>query len=192
MEKEYIAMIFSMLGMAVNIFSFQVKNKKPLLIFQTIGNVLFLISFIFNVSVIAVILNVIYVIRNFVYMRLDGKKGKPMYITCVILCVAFLTSYTVYTALAGHSLKENLWNFVPIIASIFGTIASACVDVNKYRMWKYGDSISCFLFNSLFGLGALGGIIGEVFNQISLAVALIRYRKKTTDTESDIEEVTEE
>ena len=59
-------------------------------------------------------------------------------------------------------------------------------------MWKYGDSISWFFFNARFGLGALGGIIGEVFNQISLAVALIRYRKKTTDTESDIEEVTEE
>ena len=186
MPKEYIAMIFSILGMAVNIFSFQVKNKKPLLVFQTIGNVLFLISFIFNVSVIAVILNVIYVIRNFVYMRLDGKKGKPMYVTCVILCIAFLVSYAIYTALAGHTLKENLWNFVPVIASIFGTIASACVDVNKYRLWKYGDSISWFFFNARFGVGALGGIIGEVFNQISLAVALIRYRKKTIETEDHI------
>ena len=68
MNNEHIAMIFSILGMLVNIVSFQVKNKKPLLVFQTIGNVLFLISFIFNVSAIAVILNVIYVVRNFIYM----------------------------------------------------------------------------------------------------------------------------
>ena len=178
MTNQQIAMIFSILGMLVNIVSFQVKNKKPLLIFQTIGNVLFLISFIFNVSAIAVILNIIYVVRNFVYMKLDGKRGKPMYVTCGLLCLAFLTSYTVYTLIAGHSLAENLWNFVPVAASIFGTIASACVDVNKYRMWKYGDSFCWLFFNSRFGLGSLGGILGEVFNQISLTVGIVRYRKK--------------
>ena len=183
MTNEIWAMIFSILGMLVNIVSFQVKNKKPLLVFQTIGNVLFLISFIFNSSGIAVILNVIYVTRNFIYMRLDGKRGKPMYITCAILCVAFIVSYTVYTLVAGLTPKENLWNIVPVAASIFGTIASACVDVNKYRLWKYGDSFCWLFFNARFGLGALGGVIGEVLNQISLTVGLIRYRKKN---ESDV------
>lgn len=189
MTNEHIAMIFSVLGMLINIFSFQVKNKKPLLVFQTIGNVLFLISFIFNVSAIAVIVNVIYVVRNFVYMRLDGKRGKPMYVTCAALCVAFILSYTVYILIADHSLSENLWDFVPIAASIFGTVASACIDVNKYRMWKYGDSFCWLFFNARMGLGALGGIIGEVLNQISLTVGIIRYRNKTSDaTEKTIEQ----
>lgn len=178
MTDQHIAMIFSILGMLVNIVSFQVKNKKPLLFLQMVGNVLFLISFVFNASGIAVILNVIYIARNLVYMKLDGKKGKSMYVTCAILCVAFLTAYAVYTAVAGLSLTENLWNFAPVAASIFGTIASACIDVNKYRIWKYGDSWCWFFFNARFGLGALGGIAGEVFNQISLTVGIIRYRKK--------------
>ena len=182
MTNEQIAMIFSILGMLINIVSFQVKNKRPLLVFQTIGNILFLISFIFNVSVIAVILNVIYVVRNFVYMKLDGKQGKTMHVTCAILCATFLASYVVYTAIAGHSLNENLWNFVPVAASIFGTVASACVDVNKYRMWKYGDSFCWLFFNARFGLGAIGGVIGEVLNQISLTVGIIRYRKRDKKT----------
>ena len=184
MSNEYIAMIFSVLGMLVNIISFQVKNKKPLLFFQTVGNVLFLISFIFNVSAIAVILNVIYVVRNFIYMKLDGKQVKPMYITCIALCFAFIISYAVYTLVAGHTLTENLWNFVPVAASIFGTIASACFDVNKYRMWKYGDSFCWLFFNARFGLGALGGILGEILNQISLTVGIIRYSKKKNEASS--------
>ena len=189
MTNQHIAMIFSILGMLVNIVSFQVKNKKPLLLLQTVGNVLFLISFVFNMSGIAVILNVIYVVRNFVYMKLDGKKGKPMYVTCAILCAAFLVAYAVYTAVAGLNLSENLWNFAPVAASIFGTLASACVDVNKYRMWKYGDSWCWFFFNARFGLGALGGIAGEVFNQISLTVGIIRYsKKKKAETEITAEE----
>ena len=177
MTNEQIAMIFSILGMLVNIVSFQVKNKKPLLIFQTIGNVLFLISFVFNVSTIAVILNIIYIVRNFVYMRLDGQSGKPMYIACAMLSASFIVSYIAYTLIAQHDLTENLWNFMPVAASIFGTVASACVDVNKYRMWKYGDSFCWLFFNARFGIGAIGGVVGEVLNQISLTIGIIRYRK---------------
>ena len=184
MTNQIWAMIFSIFGMLVNIVSFQVKDKKPLLIFQTIGNVLFLISFIFNASGIAVILNVIYVTRNFIYMKLDGQRGKKMYVTCAILCGAFIVSYSVYTIFAGLDPKENLWNVVPVAASIFGTIASACVDVNKYRMWKYGDSFCWLFFNARFGIGALGGVIGEVLNQISLTVGIIRYRKKEPNNSS--------
>ena len=187
MTNEHWGMIFSILGMIVNIVSFQVKNKKPLLVFQTIGNVLFLISFIFNASGIAVILNVIYVTRNFIYMKLDGKHGKPMYVTCAILCGAFILAYSVYTIFAGLDPKENLWNIVPVAASIFGTIASACVDVNKYRLWKYGDSICWLCFNARFGIGALGGVLGEILNQISLTVGIIRYRKRKDGPLSSVE-----
>ena len=189
MTDQHIAMIFSILGMLVNIISFQVKNKKPLLLLQTVGNILFLISFVFNMSGMAVILNVIYVVRNFVYMKLDGKKGKSMYVACAILCAAFIGAYAVYTALAGLSLTENLWNIAPVAASIFGTLASACIDVNKYRMWKYGDSWCWFFFNARFGLGALGGIAGEIFNQISLTVGIIRYRKKSREVLEEAESV---
>ena len=62
----------------------------------------------------------------------------------------------------------------------------ACTDVNKYRMWKYGDSFCWLFFNARFGLGAIGGVIGEVLNQISLTVGIIRYRKKDEEiAESD-------
>ena len=110
-------------------------------------------------------------------MYLDGKTGRIMYVTCISLCAAFLITYGLYTAFANLSLKENLWNFAPVAASIFGTIAAANTDVNKYLMWKYGDSYCWLFFNARFGLGALGGVIGEVFNQISLTVGIIRYRK---------------
>ena len=180
MTDKMWAMIFSILGMLMNIIGFQAKGKKTLLLFQTLGSTLFLISFIFNASGMAVILNVIYLIRNFVYMYLDDK---PQYnkLLCIVLSSVFLISYIVYTLCANLSARENLWNLAPIIASLFGTVAAACTDVNRYRMWKYGDSFFWLFFNARFGLGALGGVIGEVFNQISLTVGIIRYRKKDTE-----------
>ena len=114
-------------------------------------------------------------------MYLDDK---PQYnkLLCIILSSVFVISYVVYTLCAGLPPKENLWNLAPIIASLFGTVAASCTDVNKYRMWKYGDSYFWLFFNARFGLGALGGIIGEVFNQISLTVGIIRFRKKTDES----------
>ena len=179
MKNEIIAMIFSILGMAVNIVSFQMKNKRPLLVFQSIGNLLFLISFVFNGSGIAVILNVIYLIRNAIYMITEGKTNeKTDKIYCIGLCFSFALSYIVYTAFAGLPLIENLWNIAPVAASIFGTVATSYTDVNKYRMWKYGDSFCWLAFNARFGIGTLGAVVGEVFNQISLTIGIIRYRKK--------------
>ena len=181
MSNEYIGMIFSILGMIITVVSFQVKNKKPLLLLQTIGSSLYLLSYVFNGSGIGIVLNIIYLLRNFLYMYLDGKRGKIIYISCISLFAVFITSYSIYIATAGDGLIENIWSFVPVAASLFGTIAAAQNDVNKYRMWKYGDSWCWLLFNAHVGIGAIGGVIGEVFNQISLTVAIIRFRKKSSE-----------
>ena len=179
MEKEYIAMIFSILGMLVNIISFQMKNKRPILLLQSLGNALFLISFVFNQSGIAVILNVIYLARNFTYIYfLDRITDKANRIFAIVFSGAFLVAYAIYTGFAGLTLSQNLFNFLPVAASIFGTVATTASSVNGYRVWKFGDSYCWLFFNASFGLGSLGGIIGEVFNQISLVVGIFRYRKK--------------
>ncbi len=179
MSNEYIGMIFSILGMIITVVSFQVKNKKPLLLLQTIGSSLYLISYVFNGSGIGIALNIIYLFRNFLYMYLDGKKGKVIYISCAILFAVFITTYSIYAATSGDGLVENIWSFVPVAASLFGTIAATQDNVNMYRMWKYGDSWCWLLFNAHVGIGAIGGVIGEVFNQISLTVGIIRFRKKS-------------
>jgi hypothetical protein len=179
MEKQYIAMVFSILGMAVNIISFQVKNKRPLLLLQSLGNVLFLISFVFNGSGMAVILNVIYLVRNFAYILLESKMTDRLSRNLsIFISATIVASYAIYTSFAGLMLDENLWNLLPIAASLFGTVATSCNNVNHYRAWKFGDSYCWLFFNARFGIGALGGIVGEVFNQVSLIVGLIRYKKE--------------
>ena len=95
--------------------------------------------------------------------------------------VAYATSYTVYTAVAGLSLADNLWNALPVIGALFGTIGTilASKSVNLYRAWKYGDSICWLSFNIHIGLGAIGGIICEILTLISLTVGILRFKEKT-------------
>ena len=184
MTNEQIGMILSLLGMAVTILSFQAKGKNGLLVMQTIGTALYLASYVFSDGGIAVILNVIYLARNFLFMYLKDGNKRARYITCIVLCSCYAVSYVVYTIAAGKPLDANLWNLLPIIGAFFGTIALVQTNVNRLRCWKYGDALSWLAFNGRIGLGALGGIIGEILNIISLTVGIIRHKNAYNDKEN--------
>ena len=179
--NEIIGMTLSLMGMTVNIISFQVKNKVPLLILQTVGSMLFMISYVFSDGGMAIALNVLMLIRNFLFMYLSKKRGKVIVIAVIVLCISYVITYAIYTVVAKESLWDNVWNFFPVLAAFFGTISFANSNVNRLRIWKYGDSISWLIYNSHIGWGALGGILGEILNLISLTVGIIRYREKKTE-----------
>ena len=85
----------------------------------------------------------------------------------------------------GKSFSVNLWNLCPIIGAFFGTVALVQGDVNSLRKWKYGDSISWLAFNIHIGIGAMGGIIGEILNILSLTIGVIRYQKGNIASEEN-------
>lgn len=187
MTNEQIGMILSLLGMAVTIASFQARKKPMLLLLQSIGSSFFLVSYIFSGGGIAIFLNVIYLIRNFLYTRLDGREKKIRSIVCGVLCAGYIVTYAVFTPLAGLEMAENLWNLLPVIGAVFGTIAAMQTDMIKLRLFKIGDSLSWLAYNSHIGLGAIGGILGEVLNQFSIYIGIwrtVRERKRNRSSEA--------
>ena len=180
--NETIAMVISIIAMVFIVLSFQIKNKIPLFLVQIIGMLLFMASYFFNASGIGVIINAINLTRNVIYILIKENNRKLERLTCICLMVAYVASYAVYTAVAGFSLTDNLWNALPVIGALFGTIGTllASKSVNLYRAWKYGDSVSWLSFNIHIGLGAIGGILCEIFTLISLTVGILRFREKKT------------
>lgn len=177
MKNEWIGMILSLIGMAVTIASFQARKKRMLLLLQSIGSAFYLVSYIFSGGGIAIFLNVIYLTRNFLYSRIDGCSRKTRYLVCAGLCAAYVITYGVFTAVKGPAGMENFWNLLPIIGSIFGTIAALQTDMIRLRVLKAGDSLVWLAYNAHIGLGALGGILGEVLNQISIWTAVAREKR---------------
>ena len=177
MNSEIIGMILSLIGMAITIVSFQARKKAMLLLLQSIGSAFYLVSYIFSGGGIAIFLNVIYLTRNFLYTRIDSCSKKVRYGVCAGLCSAYVITYGIFTAISGTQGMENLWNLLPIIGSIFGTVAALQVDMIRLRLLKVGDSLSWLAYNGYIGLGALGGILGEILNQISIWVAIAREKK---------------
>ena len=84
--------IISILAMAVTIVSFQMKTRKQILLFQTAGSTLFLISFILLGSWAAACLNVVFIIRNIVFYFSVDKKWAQHQIWLYILLAAVIAA----------------------------------------------------------------------------------------------------
>ena len=178
MTDEIIAMILSLIGMTITVISFQMKEKKNLLIFQSAGTVFYLVSYIFAEGGVAVWLNCIFLIRNFIYMNIDKCRKHIRFLVCGLLCLGCISVFAGFILTTDLSLSDYMWSFLPIIGGIFGTIAVVNTNVNRLRAFKLGDSMSWLSYNIHIGIGALGGIIGEVLNISSIVLALIRFSKK--------------
>ncbi len=182
--EKIIAMVLSIAGMLVTVVSFQTRKKRTLLLFQTGGTALYLVSYFFSEGGIAVALNVVYLVRNVLFMAFHDKSKTLMRCTAACLCVSYVGIYAVYAAVIETQVSVILWYLLPVAGALFGTCAVVCGNVNALRAWKMGDSACWLAYNIHIGLGALGGILGEILNLISQTVGILRFRaKEKTDTD---------
>ena len=159
--------VLSILGMILTILSFQMKTRKQIIVMQTAGSALFLLSYLFLKSWAAVYLNVVFLIRNIVFYFSGEKKWAQNKLWLGILLLAVV---------AAGSVGLRSWlDLLPIIGSVFGTVAMYMKNENMLRILKLGDSPCWLIYNCT--VPSTGGIICEIFNIVSIVVGLVRYKK---------------
>ncbi len=180
MTNEIIGMILSLFGMCANVLSFQVRKKSALLTVQTAGSLLFSLAFFFSGAGIGGIMNILLLIRNIVFMVIGDREGRGIYAAVFALCLSYITGLLVYNILLAPdaALSDKLWNIFPVLGGIVGTVAFSVSRLNLLRKIKLGDSVCWLLYNSHIGIGALGGILCEVFSIVSIGIALLRFSEK--------------
>lgn len=167
MTNEIIGQILSILGMALTILSFQFKTKKHILLMQSLGSAFFLASYVVLGSWPAVYLNVVFLLRNTVfYFSGDAKWAKSKVWPYLLIALVII---------AGSIGVKTYLDILPVVGSIFGTLAASFKNENMFRLFKLGDSPCWLVYNA--SIPSLGGTVCEVFNLISIIVGLIRYRK---------------
>ncbi len=188
--NEIIAMILSLVGMCFNVLSFQVRKKITLLLVQTAGSLVFSISYIFADGGFGAVLNITFLARNILLMIVGDRKGAPMIASVVGLCVAYITGYCIYSFVfnADAPTSDFIWNAVILLGAFIGTIGMSFSNLNLFRAIKLGDSACWLAFNSNIGLGALGGILTEIFSICSIFIALFRFRKKKDEPRQALQE----
>ena len=159
--------IASIIGMGLTILSFQMKTRKQIIMLQTIGSAFFLLSYLLLESWAAVYLNIVFLIRNTVfYFSKDQKWAQHKAWLVVLLCAVIAAGFVGF---------RSWLDLLPIVGSIFGTVAMYMKKENMLRLLKLGDSPCWLIYNCT--VPSVGGIICEVLNMASIVVGLVRYKK---------------
>lgn len=165
--REIFGQVASIIGMILTIASFQMKTRKRIIVFQTVGSSFFLISYFLLGSWTGVYMNVIYLSRNFVfYYRKDKEWAKSKWWLVLFLAGAIL---------AGILGFRSTIDILPIFGAIFATIAMYMPHENMLRLLNLLASPCWLVYN--INLPSTGGMICEIFNMVSVIIGLIRYRK---------------
>lgn len=160
--------ILSLIAMFLTMASFQMKTRKQIIIMQTLGSGLFMISYLFLESWSAVYLNGIFLVRNTIfYFGKDKKWAQHKLWLPVMMCAV------VAAGLAGF---RGWWDLLPVVGSVIGTLAMYMASENTLRALKLFESPCWLVYNCT--VPSTGGIICEACNIVSIVVGLIRFRKK--------------
>ena len=176
-----LAQIIGILGMAMNVISYQAKKQRNIILIQFFGSLFFTINMFMLSAYTGALMNLIGVIRAYAYANKD-KILKFKYINLnlinIIFIVAFLLSYILVFALFGKPFNaiNVIIEFLPIIAMIVTTLAFSKQSAKSVRRAVFISSPSWLTYNC-FNF-AIGGIICEVFTLTSAIIAMIRFKKE--------------
>ena len=179
---EIAAQVISILGMSMNVLSYQQKNKKTVIAFQFFGGAFFAISFFMLGAIVGSIMNIIAVIRAIVYMnkeKLHTDRIEWVYAFCAIFFISYALTFTVIGK--EPSAKNLILEMLPIIGMIATTISFRLEGAKEVRRLGLISAPAWLTYN-IFCF-SLGGILCEIFGMVSIFVGMARFdfkrRKKT-------------
>ena len=167
MKPEILGQIVSIVGMALTILSFQLKTRKQILLFQSLGSSLWLLSYLLLGTWAGVYINGFFIVRNVIFYFRKDKKWAQSIVWLPIMVVASIG--------AGALGYQTPWDLLPIIGAVIGTFSMYMSNENMLRLLKLGESPCWLVYNC--SIPNIGGIICELCSLTSLVVGLIRYRK---------------
>ncbi len=178
------------IGILFMTISVQFNTHGKIMLFKTLGTLMFVIQYFFLGAYTGMILDFIGIIRNFIFAEnvKKGKDNKPWIIgfTIFTIIVGVITIILTWNKLVGNmSSITNNYTIMTILAvtlSIFSIIAKSLTtvayglkDPHKLRCLNFPSSTLWLVYNSIYF--SLSGVANEIFVMSSIIVAEIRYKK---------------
>lgn len=191
------------IGILFMTISVQFNTHGKIMIFKTLGTLMFVIQYFFLGAYTGMILDLIGIIRNVIFAEnvKKGKDNKPWIIgfTIFTIIVGILTIILTWDKLvqkmgyltANHTLMVIIaltLSIFSIIAKSLTTVAYGLKDPHKLRCLNFPSSALWLIYNSLYF--SLSGVINEIFVMGSIIVAEIRFKKKNEQKSIQHENVT--
>ena len=167
------AQILGLIGMLMNVSSFQCKQQKQLIRFQLYGGIIFSVHFWLLGAVTGSVLNVVCIFRALVFSNKERAwarwKGWP-----VVFILAYFVVYALNFLVFG--MEPTAWNLIvellPTIGVVAVTIGFAVQSVFYTRMSGLINSPTWLVYNSING--SVGGILTEALSLLSILAGILR------------------
>lgn len=174
---EIVAQAIGIIAMAFNIFSYQLKTSKGVILCQCFGGALFSVSFFMLGATVGGILNAIAAFRAIVFMY--KEKFRADHIAWLVGFIAtFVVSYVLTFTVFGKAFTvlNALVELLPVIGMTASTISFRLNNAKAIRRYGLISSPSWLIYNSV-NLAA-GAIICEVLSLFSIVIGILRYDVK--------------
>ena len=157
------------LGVCALISSYQLKKKSTIMLFQTIGSILFVFQFLFLGELSGLVLNGMCLVRNILFCLRDkmGKLGRAMPYICggAIIIVGIF-----------------VWEGLPSLLLMVGlAINTVCLGICSPQKLRASLLLTCALVGIYDALVfAYAGVANEILSMISAAIGLVRYKNRSS------------
>ena len=170
---EIIAQGIGIVAAGLLIMSYQQKDQKKVIVWQMMGQLLFSVNYLMLGLTLGACLNTLGFIRGIVYSNREKFRADKL-VWVFIFSFAFLAVYAAGFIWFGKepSARNFIIELMPAAALIASTISFRAASAKAVRLWGFVSSPLWLTYNIINF--ALGGIICEVFNLISIIVGIIR------------------
>lgn len=172
-DKDITFIISQFIGFvaaAILLLSFQQKTHKRIVAMQACSGLLFAVQYLMIGAYAGMAGNLVGVIRSLVYMQ-RGKSKFADSIACPIV-------FAVIAAISGILTYEKPISLLPMAAMIISSFVMWSPKTQKLRALTMPTSAMWLIYNVLEK--SYSGTVTEIFNLLSIIIALIRFRKKKT------------
>ncbi len=165
--KDTIAQIVGILALIVMVCSYQMKQRKNLLILQIVANVLFIINYFLLGAMSGVVMNLINVARSYVFANDDKAWAKSRW---------WLWLFVAAAVIGGILSWEGPLSLFMIAATVILNFALYCKNgalMRKLLLMPPLLYISYNVINKAFGAAG-----SDIFCFVSDAIAIWRFDRK--------------
>ena len=159
-----LAQILSILGLIAMVLSYQMKERKWLLVMQLFSNLFFAVSYYLLDAKTGAVLSLVNVFRCIVFMNRDKKWGQSRLWLYFFLAVSLV---------GGILSWEGPRSLLIIAATLLLTVALYSDNMTFMRKIFLICPVLYIVYNILSG--SIGGIGNDVFCLISAAIAFWRF-----------------
>ena len=156
------AQVFGFIAMALNILCFQFRKHKTIMLCMTAGSVFWVLHYLLLGLYPAAAINIMNMLRNYIYGLREKKNINSKLIPAAFVIIAAISVFSTW---------KNMWDILPLAASVTATIANwqtqtkklKLLSIPRYSLWAAYDIAG----------KAWAGLANDIFTIGSIAISLI-------------------